>query len=279
MARAATSKGPSWPASETGEVSCRRRSTAGSGLPPRRPRGAVRSKKLRWPNATPVRKRTARRDTVTVHQSSSSTRVIHLLNQALARAARRSGSRAARVTVPARGGRRIVGDHDDDPRQSSRRAPGHQSRRGPAGQRAGRALMGSVRSSAHQAERWRGVPDPRDGRRGRATAKRVAVIRDAGSTERPRRREALPGARGEEAPPRPAVGPMKPRVRVPESTLDMMGRLPRKRLRSDAGTTCHTKQQAEEDRRRAHARSVPGRAQTDQTRGSTRGSSGIRARC
>jgi hypothetical protein len=164
----------------------------------------------------------------------------------------------------------IVGDHDDvDPRQILEGEPrGAEPARARPRQRAGARAPVGVGQDRQPVELddEGGVPDPRDGRRGRAAAERATVIGDARSTERPRRRQALPGARGEEAPPRPAIGPMKPWVRVPESAQDMMGRLPRKRLRSDAGTACGAQEQAEEDRGSAHARSVPGPAQTDQTR-------------
>ena len=166
----------------------------------------------------------------------------------------------------------IVGDHDDvDLRQVLEGEPrGTEPARARPGQRAGPLAPVGVGQDREPVELddERGVPDPRDGRRGRAAAERAAVIGDAGSTERPRRREGLPDARGEEAPPRPAVGPVKPGVRVPESALDMMGGLPGKRLRSHAGTACRAEEQAEEDRGRAHARSVPGCARADQTRGS-----------
>ena len=89
---------------------------------------------------------------------------------------------------------------------------------------------------------------------------------------------ALPAARGEEAPPRPAVGPLKLRVRVPEAALHVMGRLPRQRLGSHAGAACRAEEQAEKSRGQAHARSVPGRARADQTRGPTRASRSSRRR-
>src|SRR4029453_11629348 len=89
----------------------------------------------------------------------------------------------------------IVGDHDDvDSRQILEGEPrGTEPARTRPGQRTGPRppVWVGQEPPPFEPDEWRGLPDPCNGWLGRA-AERVAVIGDAGSIERPRRREALP---------------------------------------------------------------------------------------